>query len=202
MIPGATNVNLPVSEEGTYEVVVTNIFGCERTRTIEVIYSEPATIEEVIIQDLVDNNSVTIIVSGVGNYEYSIVSENGPYQESPVFTDVLPGIYTVYVKDVNECGITSQVISVLGAPKFFTPNGDSYNDTWSIIGISPAFYKNSKVNIFDRYGKLLKTLPDSIKGWDGTFNGQNMPSDDYWFVAKVKQNGESFDVKGHFALKR
>lgn len=39
-------------------------------------------------------------------------------------------------------------------------------------------------------------------GWDGTFNGQNMPSDDYWFVAKIMQNGESFDIKGHFALKR
>ena len=199
LIPGATSVNLPVSEEGTYLVTVTNIFGCEKTRTIEVIYSEPATIEEVIIQDLVDNNSVNIVVSGAGNYVYSIVSENGPYQESPIFTDLKPGIYTVYVKDVNGCGISSQVISVLGAPKFFTPNGDSYNDTWTIIGITPAFYKNSKVNIFDRYGKLLIQITPVNGGWNGEYNGRPMPSSDYWYVLEL-EGGRV--VKGHFSLKR
>lgn len=199
LITGATNVNLPVSEEGTYEVVVTNIFGCEKTRTIEVIYSEPATIEDIIIQDLVDNNSVTINVSGEGDYVYSIVSENGPYQESPIFTDIKPGIYTVYVKDVNECGITSQVISVLGAPKFFTPNGDSYNDTWTIIGITPAFYKNSKVNIFDRYGKLLIQITPVNGGWNGEYNGRPMPSSDYWYVLELEGGRVA---KGHFSLKR
>jgi len=199
LIPGATNVNLPVSEEGTYEVVVTNIFGCENTRTIEVIYSEPATIEDIIIQDLVDNNSVTINVSGEGNYVYSIVSENGPYQESPIFTDIKPGIYTVYVIDTNGCGNSSKVISVLGAPKFFTPNGDSYNDTWTIIGISPAFYKNSKVNIFDRYGKLLIQIIPANGGWNGEYNGRPMPSRDYWYVLELEGGRVA---KGHFSLKR
>jgi gliding motility-associated-like protein len=199
LIPGATNVNLPVSEEGTYEVTVTTIFGCEKTRTIEVIYSEPATIEEIIISDLVDNNSINVIVSGAGNYVYSIVSENGPFQESPIFTDVLPGIYTVYVVDLNECGNTSQVISVLGAPKFFTPNGDSYNDTWTIVGITPAFYKNSKVNIFDRYGKLLIQITPVNGGWNGEYNGRPMPSSDYWYVLELEGGRVA---KGHFSLKR
>jgi gliding motility-associated-like protein len=199
LIPGATNVNLPVSEEGTYEVTVTTIFGCEKTRTIEVIYSEPATIEEIIISDLVDNNSINIIVSGAGNYVYSIVSENGPFQESPIFTDVKPGIYTVYVVDLNECGNSSQVISVLGAPKFFTPNGDSYNDTWTIVGITPAFYKNSKVNIFDRYGKLLIQITPVNGGWNGEYNGRPMPSSDYWYVLELEGGRVA---KGHFSLKR
>jgi gliding motility-associated-like protein len=199
LIPGATNVNLLVSEEGTYEVNVITIFGCEKTRTIEVIYSEPATIEEIIITDLVDNNSINIIVSGAGNYVYSIVSENGPFQESPIFIDVKPGIYTVYIKDLNECGNTSQVISVLGAPKFFTPNGDGYNDTWTIVGISPAFYKNSKVNIFDRYGKLLIQIIPANGGWNGEYNGRPMPSNDYWYVLELEGGRVA---KGHFSLKR
>lgn len=199
LITGATHVNLTVTEEGTYEVTVTNIFGCEKTRTIEVIYSEPATIETVIINDLVDNNSINIVVSGAGDYVYSMVSENGPYQESPLFTDIKPGIYTVYVKDLNECGNTSQVISVLGAPKYFTPNGDSYHDTWNIVGITPAFYKNSKVNIFDRYGKLLIQIIPVRGGWNGEYNGKPMPSNDYWYVLEL-EGGRV--VKGHFALKR
>jgi gliding motility-associated-like protein len=35
--------------------------------------------------------------------------------------------------------------------------------------------------VFDRYGKLLKQLYPNGPGWDGTYNGQPMPADDYWF---------------------
>ncbi|HET8810447.1 MAG TPA: T9SS type B sorting domain-containing protein, partial [Flavobacteriaceae bacterium] len=64
-------------------------------------------------------------------------------------------------------------------PKFFTPNGDGYNDTWNIIGISDQ--PNAQIYIFDRYGKLLKQLSPTGPGWDGTYNGRPMPSSDYWF---------------------
>ena len=37
---------------------------------------------------------------------------------------------------------------------------------------------------------------------DGTYNGNDMPTADYWYIAKVIQNGLSFDVKGHFTLRR
>jgi gliding motility-associated-like protein len=54
-------------------------------------------------------------------------------------------------------------------PKFFTPNGDGYNDTWEI---KFSFYEqNLKVNIFDRYGKLIKTL-NNTNSWDGKYNGK------------------------------
>ncbi|WP_367180235.1 T9SS type B sorting domain-containing protein, partial [uncultured Winogradskyella sp.] len=39
-------------------------------------------------------------------------------------------------------------------------------------------------------------------GWDGTYNGQNMPASDYWFTAIIQQNGKSFKILGHFALRR
>ncbi|MFV0541323.1 MAG: T9SS type B sorting domain-containing protein, partial [Aestuariibaculum sp.] len=48
----------------------------------------------------------------------------------------------------------------------------------------------------------LKTLTHTSIGWNGTYNGENMPADDYWFVAKVIQEGKPFNVKGHFSLKR
>ena len=44
-------------------------------------------------------------------------------------------------------------------------------------------YPNSKISIFDRYGKLLKELFANDLGWDGSFNGAEVPSDDYWFKA-------------------
>jgi gliding motility-associated-like protein len=59
-------------------------------------------------------------------------------------------------------------IAILGAPKFFTPNGDGFND-WNIKG---KYRPNSMstIFIFDRYGKLLKQISPTVC-WNGTFNG-------------------------------
>ncbi len=82
-------------------------------------------------------------------------------------------------------------------PKFFTPNGDTYNDTWKIK--LSDFEEGLTVNIYDRYGKLIKTLASNTSEWDGKHNGIDLPSSDYWFVV-TRANGK--EHKGHFSLKR
>ncbi|WP_188362623.1 T9SS type B sorting domain-containing protein [Flavobacterium orientale] len=198
-ITGGTRPTLNITENGIYTIIVTSPFGCIQERNIIVLPSEPAIIEEIQIIDLVDINSVTILVSGTGDYVYSLTSIDGPYQESNVFTNVAPGIYTVFIKDINDCGIVTRVISVLGIPKFFTPNGDGYNDTWNIKGVSDQFNKNSILYIYDRYGKLVKQLTALSSGWDGIYNGQPLPSTDYWYVIELE---DGRIAKGHFSLKR
>ena len=91
-------------------------------------------------------------------------------------------------------------VFVIDIPKFVTPNNDGDFDTWHIVGIERL--PGTVVYIYDRFGKLIKTLPHTSIGWDGTFNGQNMPSNDYWFVANVIYKGDKLQFKGHFALKR
>jgi gliding motility-associated-like protein len=81
-----------------------------------------------------------------------------------------------------------------------TPNNDGYFDTWHISGVETL--PGTVVNIFDRYGKLLKTLTSDSSGWDGTYKGQLMPSNDYWFLADVVRGDVKFQAKGHFTLKR
>jgi len=88
---------------------------------------------------------------------------------------------------------------VIGFPKFFTPNNDGYNDTWQVYGINVSSQQESIIYVFDRFGKLVKQLSPSDSGWDGTFNGQPLPSSDYWFHIKL-QDGRTF--KSHFTLKR
>ena len=58
---------------------------------------------------------------------------------------------------------------------------------------------NSMVSIFDRYGKLLIQFPAFANGWDGTYNGQQMFADDYWYVIEL---GDGRTAKGHFSLLR
>ena len=199
IIPNATNYSLTVSAAGTYSVVVTNVQGCSKTRTITVNSSVIATIEHVNVVDLTDIDTVEVLVTGNGNYVYSIEDSYGPYQTSNFFENVPWGIHTVYVKDLNGCGIAEQTISVLGVPQYFTPNGDGYNDTWNIKGANAQFYANSIIHIYDRFGKLIKQITPLGNGWDGTYNGQLAPADDYWYNINFD---DGRIVKGHFSLKR
>jgi gliding motility-associated-like protein len=82
-------------------------------------------------------------------------------------------------------------------PKFFTPNGDGYNDTWKIK--LSDFEEGLTVKIFDRYGKLIKILKSDSDGWNGTYNEQELPATDYWFIV-TRADGK--EQKGHFSLKR
>ncbi len=195
-----TASTLPVNEEGTYTVQVTNNFGCSKIRTLKVTASNKAAIDTIEIIDLTDINTITVNVTGPGKYEYSLDEPSGFWQDSNFFNNVPAGIHDVYVNDKNGCGVVSQTIAVIGAPKFFTPNNDGYNDYWSIKGVTATFNSKSIIYIFDRYGKLIKQwVPNSNQGWDGTYNGAPMPSDDYWFTLKLEDGREA---KGHFSLKR
>ena len=196
---GEDTSTIEINAPGTYTVRVSNTNGCFKDRTITVLPSNIATVTNVEVVDASQNNSISIFVSGEGDYEYAFNDIIGPYQDSPIFEDVQPGLYTVYIRDKNNCGIIDELISVIGFPKFFTPNDDNNNDFWQVIGISSQFQASSSVLIFDRYGKLLKELNPLSVGWDGTFNGAKLPTSDYWFKVKL-QDGRTFT--SHFTLKR
>lgn len=196
---GENSSEIMVNAPGTYTVNVINTNNCYQTRTIQVIPSNIATIDNIQITDASANNTITVLASGEGNYEYALNNSNGPYQDSNEFTNLISGFYTVFVRDKNECGITEKEISVVGFPKFFTPNNDSHNDTWSVNGISDEFQPLTKVIIFNRYGKIITTLGGNNRSWDGNYNGNPMPGDDYWFQVTL-QDGRVFN--SHFALKR
>ena len=92
---------------------------------------------------------------------------------------------------------------VIGYPHFFTPNGDGINDTWNVWDLSDD-QPNAEILIFDRYGKLIKQIIPGGNGWNGTYNGHELPSTDYWFTIRFKDgpNLEERIFKSHFSLKR
>jgi gliding motility-associated-like protein len=195
-----TNItpSLGVNTEGKYTVEVTNQSGCSRTRSIQVTASNVATVTIIDIVDLMDINTVTINTTGPGDYEYSMDYLNGIWQDTNYFTNVPGGIHQVLVNDKNGCGLVSKEITVLSIPKFFTPNNDGFNDYWTVKGM--ISYPTAELILFDRYGKLIKELNSDSLGWDGTFNGQELPASDYWFVFKMDATAP--EKRGHFTLKR
>ncbi len=190
---------ITVSDTGIYMVHVIDNFGCETSKPLEVVKSPIPNISTVTISDWTDTNNVLTVVMEPttipGNYEYSL--DNVNFQSSPVFNGLTPGQYTVYVRDEFGCGDDSLETYLLTYPKFFTPNGDSFNEYWRIhlASLEPDML----VYIYDRFGKLIYGFDALSKGWDGTFNGKKLPATDYWFVVK-RQNGQ--ELKGHFSMIR
>ncbi len=93
--PTATN-QISVSKEGIYAVEVTNSSGCKATKEFQVEASESATIQNIVIDDFNENsNTVLINYSGNGVYEFSL--DGIHFQDSPYFTDVLEGEYTIVI---------------------------------------------------------------------------------------------------------
>ncbi|MFD2541064.1 T9SS type B sorting domain-containing protein [Lacinutrix gracilariae] len=138
---------------------------------------------------------------GSGNYEYQL--DDGFWVTSNVFNNLNDcDQYIISVRDVNGCSTkASATIQILIYPKFFTPNDDGVNDRWNIRCLS--YQPLAKIYVYDRYGKLLNKISPSGVGWDGTYNGKALPSNDYWFVAEyLDELNIKKTFKSHFTLKR
>lgn len=195
---GETTQSIIISSIGNYSVTATNHYGnisCETTKEIVIIESEVANIDRMIIKDWSQQrNSIIIYVDNQSNFEFSLDGIN--YQNENYFTELTHGDYTVYIRDKEGCGVITKNITLLFYPKFFTPNGDGYNDYWQIYE-SETELKGSII-IFNRFGKILSTISPNSNGWDGTYNGKIMLPADYWFMYK-RENKETY--YGHFSLK-
>jgi gliding motility-associated-like protein len=197
---------------GVYKVFATSIFGCSSIEK-EIIIEESSkaiiTIDDIEVIDDTNNNSIKVNTSnlGLGAYEFQLLDDNSTiisdYQNTPFFDNLEGGVYSLVVNDINGCGAISFDVSLLSFPKFFTPNEDGINDYWKIKGISRNFYQSGSVSIFNRYGKLISKHNIDDIGWDGTYNGKILSSNNYWFYAElVDVNGKVRTRSGNFSLLR
>lgn len=183
---------------GDHYVTVAHVTsGCFETINFSVDFYE--TLELTLVQS--NNNEITATATGgTGVYEFFL---NGRSRGSTrVFNISETGTYEVRVVDANGCERTAQIFMEfinICIPDFFTPDGDGTNDTWGPC--NEGSFPNLLIRIYDRYGRLVAELnPD--KRWDGRYNGNPLPSGDYWYL--VYPNGEN-DPKtfmGHFTLLR
>ena len=202
IISGETNSSLIPTQGGVYQVIVTNnSTQCQKIDIAEVIESAPPIVSANVITDaFAENDIIEATATGFGDYEFSL--DFGLWQDSGTFENVSGGEHTVTARDKVGCGLSSIKVMVIDYPLYFTPNGDSINDTWKIKGLGSQ--NNAKIFIFDRYGKLLKQLDPYGNGWNGTFNGALLPASDYWFTVIYNESGsgERKEFSSHFSLKR
>jgi gliding motility-associated-like protein len=200
----STDPTYTAEDPGIYSLEVSYTDGSGCTAPLEIFTvnesGNPAVTASVTSEPFADTHVIVATASGTGIYEFSL--DQGPWQDSGTFIGVSAGEHSVNVRDVNGCGVTTYMLFVIDFPPYFTPNGDGYNDVWNISALSGQMA--SKIYIFDRYGKLLKQISPAGDGWDGTYNGQMMPTSDYWFLLEYNDfnTGEPKQLRAHFTLKR
>lgn len=197
---------LEVDTAGSYSVEVVPINGtkCSATASVTIGLSSVPLFNLEQPAGFGGDRLVEVVnIRGYGNYVFSIDGVNFiPVNDGGVVFQGLPvGEITVTGRDLNGCGQTQKSIVVLTYPKFFTPNGDGVNERWNIRSL--AGRPGTVIHIFDRFGKRLATIEPVGPGWDGTYNGKRMPSNDYWFQLKYPDpNGNIKIFTSSFTLKR
>ena len=182
-VPPTFSQTLQVTALGTYSVKLTGSNACIATQSVNVTAGISPTITNI----TTTNNSLTITAVG-GNppYLYSIDNQQN-WQTSNVFTNLIPGVYTVFVKSQsNSCSI-SQETAILFVPNTITPNDDGINDVFTIQNL--RFFPNATISIYDRYGKVVFASKDiSNFNWNGKHLGRPLNTDTYWYVLDFGEN--------------
>lgn len=142
--------------------------------------------------------SYTLPVLNNGNY-FTEPNGNGMALNAG---DVITTSQTIYIFNDSDCYSNQSSFNVIindddyYIPKYFTPNNDGNHDNWQVSDRSNFI---NTIHIYNRYGMLLKSLQPNSEGWNGTFNGQPLETNDYWYAITLT-SGEI--IKGHFTLKR
>jgi len=195
--PSNIFTNIPA---GTHTITARHSNGCEvATAPFTIVAVAPLTLSLTPGQQEMNVISVRA-AGGAPAYEYSFNGE--PFTSSSTYKIYKTGIYEIIVRDQNGCTdtITKEFPYFdVCIPNYFTPNGDGLYDEWG-PGCT-NIYNNLEFSIFDRYGRAIAKYRYGQK-WDGRYNGEELPTGDYWYVLKLNDAKDAREFVGHFTLYR
>jgi gliding motility-associated-like protein len=207
-----TGPSYTATQEGTYDVEFIKLIpsvgaDCNyNSTTVTVTKSGPAVATYVVSSAFENHSSITVtITGGYGDYLFQLEYPDGTLglpQTGNVFGNLNSGVYYVNIDDQKGGCSPTRIgpIHIINYPHFFTPNDDAYNNSWNIWDLS--YQPDARIYIFDRFGKFIKQLSPAGQGWDGTYNGEQLPSTDYWFKVNYRYNEVDQEFKAHFSMKR
>lgn len=194
-------INVPVDE---YTVQVTDTKNCLDSLTIIIYEPDSITVEfevlEVSCADQHDGSILAMPSGGTGTFTF--LWSNGGTDE--MIDNLYGGTYIVTVTDIVGCEMSDTTFvptnpkACINPPNAFTPNGDLYNDTWFLE--NSYLYPDIDVKIFNRWGNLLYQQQNMYEPWDGTNNGDPVPSETYYYI--INLNNESEPFKGFVTIVR
>lgn len=220
---GDTTQYIKAFNNGDYFVSIAAANGCRNNSdTLFLGFNPPA---DITLNSPLQINGYNVSAVGAADGSIDLSAEGGipPYSflwSNGASTEDLSGLtsgwYFVSLSDSGRCTVRDSIfltdpvntsigsivaegiLSGLKVPNGFTPNGDGFNDTWRIAGLSPALERN-EVLVFDVRGKLVYRNQNYRAQWDGRDNAGNiLPEGDYFWVFKVAKGS----MKGNVNLRR
>lgn len=155
------------------------------------------------------SNNNTITTSSPGTYTLTLSNSCQSGSDMLVLTaidcDTITPIDTttnpVDTTGTDTTGIGLSERCELQLPTAFSPNGDSHNDEFGILGLCPDL-SNYEFRIYNRYGEEL-FRGDEFSRWDGRFKGTLVPIDVFiWSVIADVDDGSKYLQRGTVAVIR
>ncbi|WP_179006683.1 T9SS type B sorting domain-containing protein [Winogradskyella forsetii] len=206
---GLSTSSITADLPGNYTAIVTN-FGsdCSYSQNTLVEAVSPPIFDVVVLSASFSEVGEVDVQNIVGQGIFEFQLDDEPLQlleqgaTNLLFSNIPDGVHTITGRDIYGCGSTTVEFTVLGFAPFFTPNDDGVNDFWNIMSLRDQ--PNATISIFNRFGKLIYSGNPEQGGWDGTYGGNKMPTNDYWFKVEFidPRTNNPAVFKSHFTLKR
>ncbi|MES2813045.1 MAG: T9SS type B sorting domain-containing protein [Bacteroidota bacterium] len=191
---------------GPHTIYVYGPNGCDKIAIPDPLNVTPLIQLSVTLTNPVINTALATVNGGSGNFTYTFYGDGQVVQSGSSDTFIYRRQYgQIRVVVTDDSGCTAEAIASfpyipICVPDVLTPDGNGQNDDWGPGCIDPTVYPKLVTKIYDRYGRLIATLPVSAR-WDGTYEGKKLPSGDYWYVIKV-DSSDGQEIVGHFTLYR
>jgi len=193
-----------------YIVSVTDTKGCPKAVTdtvwVSVVPKVPAFAGNDTIAIL--NQPFQLHASGGVSYVWTPVDGlDDPTVYNPVTIINHDITYTVTAYTIEGCSGKDDIrVRFIAGPDIyvptgFTPNGDGTNDVFRPLPV--GILQLEFFRVYDRWGKLMYSTNEYMKGWDGNYNGEPAAIGTYvWVVQGKNINNETVLRKGTVTLLR
>ena len=168
---------------------VINNYGCADSTTVLLTVIENPVVNAGADKRIFEGSSIQLDGNITGSYNNYFWMPPGGLSNTnilqPIAAPVQTSSYILFAEALQNCGLVSDTMEVkvftkVEIPNAFSPNGDGINDSWNISGLE--FYPQSSLKIFNRYGQIVFQSKPYANGWNGTFNGTQLPIGSYYYI--------------------
>lgn len=179
-----------------YQLVFRDIAGCFDSINIPVFVIKPPIVDAGPNRNILIGSNTTLLGSISGQNSgftwFPVFNMQNPSSLTPLVNPIINTTYSLMAFGINGCSIVQDTVQVrvfvsLNTPNSFSPNGDGIHDIWLVGGLET--YPNSELTIFNRAGQIMYQSKPYFEGWDGKFQGKNVPIGVYYYIIN-RGNGE------------